>query len=92
VLLEAEAQRVTPAPGDKIDVTVRLSGARDSRTLTASHLFVATGRIPNSNRLNLAAAGVEVDERGFIRVNERLETSAPGICAIGDVKGGPELS
>jgi pyruvate/2-oxoglutarate dehydrogenase complex dihydrolipoamide dehydrogenase (E3) component len=92
VLLEAEAQRVTSAPGGKIDVTVRASGARDPRTLTASHLLVAAGRVPNSDRLNLAAAGVEVDERGFIRVNERLETSAPGIYALGDVKGGPAFT
>ena len=48
--------------------------------------------MPNTAALQLAAAGVESDERGFIRANERLETSAPGVYAIGDVKGGPQFT
>jgi pyruvate/2-oxoglutarate dehydrogenase complex dihydrolipoamide dehydrogenase (E3) component len=47
------------------------------------------GRVPNTDQLNLAAAGVQTDERGFIQVNERLETNVPGIYALDDVKGGP---
>jgi pyruvate/2-oxoglutarate dehydrogenase complex dihydrolipoamide dehydrogenase (E3) component len=62
------------------------------RSVLGSHLLVATGRVPNTERLNLAAAGVETDPRGYIRVNERLETSAPGIYALGDVKGGPAFT
>jgi pyruvate/2-oxoglutarate dehydrogenase complex dihydrolipoamide dehydrogenase (E3) component len=62
------------------------------RTLTGSHLLVAAGRAPNSERLNLAAAGVQTDKHGFIQVNERLETNIPGIYALGDVKGGPAFT
>jgi pyruvate/2-oxoglutarate dehydrogenase complex dihydrolipoamide dehydrogenase (E3) component len=48
--------------------------------------------VPNSDRLNLAATGVQVDARGFIRVNDRLETSVAGVYALGDVKGGPAFT
>jgi pyruvate/2-oxoglutarate dehydrogenase complex dihydrolipoamide dehydrogenase (E3) component len=50
---------------------------------------VATGRVANTETLNLGAAGVQVDQRGFISVNDRLETSVPGIYALGDITGGP---
>jgi pyruvate/2-oxoglutarate dehydrogenase complex dihydrolipoamide dehydrogenase (E3) component len=50
-----------------------------------SHLLVATGRLPNTERLNLAAVGVQADERGFIPTNARLETNVPGIWALGDI-------
>ena len=61
-------------------------------TVRGSHLLVATGRTPNSDRLNLAAAGVETDAHGYIVVNERLETGVPGVYALGDVKGGPAFT
>jgi pyruvate/2-oxoglutarate dehydrogenase complex dihydrolipoamide dehydrogenase (E3) component len=48
--------------------------------------------VPNSDRLNLEAAGIETDGRGFIRVNDRLETGVPGVYALGDVKGGPAFT
>jgi pyruvate/2-oxoglutarate dehydrogenase complex dihydrolipoamide dehydrogenase (E3) component len=57
-----------------------------------SHLLLATGRQPNSDTLNLAAAGVKTDERGYIQVNDRLETSAEGVYALGDIKGGPQFT
>jgi pyruvate/2-oxoglutarate dehydrogenase complex dihydrolipoamide dehydrogenase (E3) component len=53
---------------------------------------VATGRIPNTEALKLEAAGVETDRRGLITVNDRLETSASGVFALGDVKGGPAFT
>jgi len=58
-------------------------------TINATHLLVATGRKPNTSHLELDKAGVQVDEHGFIMVNRRLETTAPGIWALGDVTGGP---
>ena len=92
VLLEAEAQDAAPAAGGRIDLTVRLAGARDPRTLTGSHLLIAAGRVPNTDRLNLAAAEVQTDRGGYVHVNERLETTAPGIYGVGDVKGGPAFT
>ena len=63
-----------------------LRGPAGERTVAGSHLLVAAGRVPNSEQLNLAAAGVNVDARGFIPVNDRLETNVAGIYALGDVK------
>lgn len=92
VLLEAQVQNAASVAGGKIELAVRPAGARDSRTVTGSHLLVAAGRVPNSDRLNLAAAGVETDRQGYIQVNERLETTAPGVYGLGDVKGGPAFT
>jgi pyruvate/2-oxoglutarate dehydrogenase complex dihydrolipoamide dehydrogenase (E3) component len=90
VLLNTEALRAVQAASGEIEVAVRASDGE--QTLVGSHLLVATGRTPNVERLNLAAAGVKTGAGGFIQVNERLETSAPGIYALGDVKGGPAFT
>ena len=55
-------------------------------------MLVSAGRVPNTDSLQLKKAGVHIDKRGYIIVNEKLETSAEGIYAIGDVKGGPEFT
>jgi pyruvate/2-oxoglutarate dehydrogenase complex dihydrolipoamide dehydrogenase (E3) component len=89
VLLNARTQKVVRTNG-AITLTVAVEGNR--RTLEGSDLLVATGRVPNTAALQPAAGGIETDERGFIRANERLETSAPGVYAIGDVKGGPAFT
>jgi pyruvate/2-oxoglutarate dehydrogenase complex dihydrolipoamide dehydrogenase (E3) component len=57
-----------------------------------SHLLSAIGRIPNTETLSPEAAGIRLDDRGFIEVDEYLETSVPGIYAMGDVKGGPAFT
>src|SRR5262249_20486332 len=89
VLLQTDATRVeAAAPG----VALHLRGPEGDRTVAGSHLLVATGRVPNTDALNLAAAGVQVDAHGFIPVNDRLETNVPGIYALGDVKGGPAFT
>jgi pyruvate/2-oxoglutarate dehydrogenase complex dihydrolipoamide dehydrogenase (E3) component len=96
VLLDTQALRVRQAAeekGGRIHLTVRaLQVAEGERTLSGSHLLMAVGRVPNTEGLNLAAAGVQTDEGGFIEVNERLETNVPGIYALGDVKGGPAFT
>ncbi len=90
VLLESEALGVEEGGDGDIRMTVRTPDGE--KTLAGSHLLVAAGRAPNTDRLNLAAAGVDTDQRGFIQANERLETTAPGIYALGDVKGGPAFT
>jgi pyruvate/2-oxoglutarate dehydrogenase complex dihydrolipoamide dehydrogenase (E3) component len=62
------------------------------REVSGSHLLAAVGRTPNTDVLDLAAAGIEADRHGFIITNDRLETTAPGVFAAGDVKGGPAFT
>jgi len=69
-----------------------VAGNQKTQTFQGTHLLVATGRTPNTSELNLAAAGIDADERGYIPVNEKLETSAPGVFAVGDVTGGPAFT
>jgi pyruvate/2-oxoglutarate dehydrogenase complex dihydrolipoamide dehydrogenase (E3) component len=64
----------------------------DGKSFSGSHLFVAVGRSPNTNELNLDAAGVMTDEHGYVKVDDELRTSVPGIYAVGDVKGGPAFT
>jgi pyruvate/2-oxoglutarate dehydrogenase complex dihydrolipoamide dehydrogenase (E3) component len=90
VLLETKPLSVSqPSPGN-IQLTVQTKTGE--RTLHGSHLLMAAGRVPNTDWLNLDAAGIQLDKRGFIQVNERLETNVPGIYALGDVKGGPAFT
>jgi pyruvate/2-oxoglutarate dehydrogenase complex dihydrolipoamide dehydrogenase (E3) component len=89
ILLEAETQTAGVA-GKRVRLTIKLKGV--SKELEGTHLLVATGRRPNTDSLNLAAAGIATDERGYIRVNHKLETSAPGVYAVGDVNGGPAFT
>jgi pyruvate/2-oxoglutarate dehydrogenase complex dihydrolipoamide dehydrogenase (E3) component len=89
VMLNAKATRVSQSDG-----TIRLEVAsqKGPTTLMGSHLLVATGRVPNSDTLNPKTAGIQTDKRGFIQVNDRLETSAEGVYALGDIKGGPAFT
>jgi pyruvate/2-oxoglutarate dehydrogenase complex dihydrolipoamide dehydrogenase (E3) component len=86
ILLNAHAQEVKPGIVLNVSVESRM------QTIKGSHLLVATGRTPNTDALKPSAGGVETDEWGFIRTNDRLETTAPGVYAIGDVKGGPQFT
>jgi pyruvate/2-oxoglutarate dehydrogenase complex dihydrolipoamide dehydrogenase (E3) component len=90
LLLDSDAPRVERAADGTIRLTVR--GGGQARVIAGSHLLVAAGRTPNSDSLNLAAAGVQADKHGFIQANERLETNVPGIYALGDIKGGPAFT
>jgi pyruvate/2-oxoglutarate dehydrogenase complex dihydrolipoamide dehydrogenase (E3) component len=89
ILLNARAEKVTRAAGF-INLQVAVEGK--AQMIAGSELLVATGRVPNTAALKPAAAGIEADEHGFIRANERLETTAPGVYVIGDVKGGPQFT
>jgi pyruvate/2-oxoglutarate dehydrogenase complex dihydrolipoamide dehydrogenase (E3) component len=89
LVMEAKTQKVSMSQGSvQLDVTA--AGA--SRRLTGSHLLIATGRVSNADTLNLTAAGVVTDSRGFIKTNNLLETNVAGIFALGDIKGGPAFT
>jgi pyruvate/2-oxoglutarate dehydrogenase complex dihydrolipoamide dehydrogenase (E3) component len=90
VLLKTAALRVAGGQGQALSLRVRTP--EGERTLTGSHLLAATGRTPNSEHLRLDVAGVAIDKKGFIQVNDRLETNVAGIYGLGDVKGGPEFT
>jgi pyruvate/2-oxoglutarate dehydrogenase complex dihydrolipoamide dehydrogenase (E3) component len=90
VALNASADGVDAVEGGAIRLQVTVGD--DEQALVGSQLLVATGRKPNSEALNLAAAGVDVTDHGVIQVNGRLETSAAGIYALGEVAGSPAFT
>ena len=88
-VLGGTATRVEKESGG-VALSVDVEGTAEP--VRGSHLLVATGRRPNTDDLGLQEAGVQTDPRGFIRVNNRLETNVPGVWALGDVKGGPAFT
>jgi pyruvate/2-oxoglutarate dehydrogenase complex dihydrolipoamide dehydrogenase (E3) component len=76
--------------GEEVGVSVRLGS--DERTIEGSDLLVAAGRVLNIDGIGLEQAGVERTERGYVRVNERLETSAPSVWALGECAGSPQFT
>lgn len=89
VLLESAARC---AARDAGGVRLVVRTPEGERTLRGSHVLLAAGRVPNTDRLGLEAAGIATDAKGYVRVNPRLETSVPGVYALGDVKGGPAFT
>src|ERR1700758_4195957 len=90
ILLNARIKQVSGRSGDSVSVIVEQNGIE--RVLKGSHVLVATGRNPNTEGLGLELTGVELTDRGYIRVNERLQTTAPGVWAIGEVAGSPQFT
>jgi pyruvate/2-oxoglutarate dehydrogenase complex dihydrolipoamide dehydrogenase (E3) component len=90
VLLGTELVNVAGRSGTGLALQVR-SGA-GARTIEASDLLAATGRVPNTDRLGADRGGIELDTRGYVRVNERLETTAPGVWAMGECAGSPQFT
>src|SRR6516225_8132041 len=90
VLLQAEVQKITGRSGT--GVWVQVPGGDKQATPSAFDILVATGRTPNTDRLDVAKAGVELDARGYIRVNEKLQTSAPDVWATGECAGSPQFT
>ena len=90
VLLETAVRKVEGVSGE--GVRIGIENARGNQTLLGTDLLVATGRTPNTDRIGLEAAGIQLDARGYIKVNERLETSVEGIWAMGDCAGSPRFT
>ena len=74
------------------DVTLAVQTSSGEKTITGSDILVATGRAPNTAGIGLKVAGVELDQRGYVRVSDRLETTAPNIWAIGECAGSPQFT
>jgi len=90
ILLNARIKQVSGKCGDSVSVVVEQNGIE--KVLKGSHVLVATGRNPNTEGLGLELTGVELTDRGYIKVNERLQTTAPGVWAIGEVAGSPQFT
>jgi pyruvate/2-oxoglutarate dehydrogenase complex dihydrolipoamide dehydrogenase (E3) component len=90
LLLESTPERVAPTGEGGVRMTVRTGTGE--LIVEGSHLLVATGRTPNTDGLGLDEAGVELDDKGYVRTDKRLQTSVPHIYALGDVKGGPAFT
>lgn len=89
VLLDARAEKVA-LHGSRVHLKIRTGGKM--RSAEGSHLLIATGRVPNSDTLNLQAAGISTDSRGFIEADEKLQTTNKNVFALGDIKGGPAFT
>ncbi|HUN95083.1 MAG TPA: FAD-dependent oxidoreductase [Bradyrhizobium sp.] len=90
IIAGTEILKVDGQSGDKVSLVVRtVSG---ERAVTGSDILVAAGRIPNTGGIGLKEAGVELDDRGYVRVNGRLETSAPAVWALGECAGSPQFT
>ncbi len=90
LVLDAKVTGVSGRSGESVVIGFTQDGAE--KTVEGTHLLVASGRTPNTAGLGLEAAGVAVTDRGFIQVNERLQTTAPGVWAIGEVAGSPQFT
>ena len=89
ILFNVTGERLKRA-GKQIVMTGR--SGNSARTVKASHLLVATGRKPNTDSLHPSVAGIVVDEHGYIKANEKLETNVGNIYVVGDIKGGPAFT
>ncbi len=90
ILTSANVVKVEGQSGRTITLTLR--GAAGEERLEASDILVATGRVPNTAGIGLETAGVALDSRGYIQVNDRLETTAPDVWALGECAGSPQFT
>ena len=90
LVFNAPIKQVSGKSGQSVSVTLVQNGAE--RTITGSHVLAALGRIPNTKDIGLEAAGVAVRDDGYLQVDERLATTAPGVWAIGEVAGSPQFT
>src|SRR6185437_13140243 len=87
IRLGAELIKVSGQSGNAVSIALRTGSGEQA--IEGTHILVAAGRAPNTEGVGLDKAGVELTDRGFVKVNERLETSAPNVWALGDCAGSP---
>jgi pyruvate/2-oxoglutarate dehydrogenase complex dihydrolipoamide dehydrogenase (E3) component len=90
VVLNAGIKSISGKSGQSVKVVIEQKGVE--KTLVGTHLLVAAGRTPNAEGIGLELAGVELTAHGYVKVNKRLETTAPGVFAVGDVAGSPHFT
>ncbi|MFZ3216137.1 MAG: FAD-dependent oxidoreductase [Candidatus Acidiferrales bacterium] len=90
VVLGAKISGVSGKSGQSVAIKFTRNGAE--KTVEGTHLLVASGRTPNTEGLGLESANVALTDRGYIQVNERLQTTAPGVWAIGEAAGSPQFT
>ena len=87
--MNTRVKRLMGNKGSKGSVTLLLADNAGSSQIKVSHVFIATGRTPNTDDLGLETIGVRVSDRGIVETNERLATNVEGVWAAGDIRGGP---
>ena len=90
LVTSAEMLALRGRSGEHVHISLRTPAG--DQEIDGSHILAAAGRVPNTAGIGLDEAGVELDPRGYIRVNERLETTAPGVWAIGECAGSPQFT
>jgi pyruvate/2-oxoglutarate dehydrogenase complex dihydrolipoamide dehydrogenase (E3) component len=90
IRIDVKVKRITGKSGSSVGIVIEQNGIEE--TICGSDLLVAVGRTPNTENLRLDLAGVKLDDRGYIKANERLQTTAPGVWAIGEVAGSPQFT
>lgn len=90
VMLNTKITKISGRSGQLVNVEAEQNGKR--KTLAGTHLLVAAGRLPNTENIGLELTGVELTDEGYVKVNERLETTVPGIWAVGEVAGSPKFT
>ncbi len=90
ILTNATVTGVEGKSGDRVKLHAQRNGGKTA--LEGTHILVATGRTPNTQNIGLELAGVQTTERGHVKVNERLQTTAPGVWAVGDCAGSPHFT
>ncbi|HTE00846.1 MAG TPA: mercuric reductase [Mucilaginibacter sp.] len=92
IKISANSQAVKFKKTAKGNISVTVKTGDKEQKIKCSHVLVAVGRAPNTDTLGLDKTGVKTDDKGFIKVNSKLETNVKGIYALGDVKGGPAFT